>query len=95
MGIMEEKENKILYISQKYKHLQKQSQKLIEKVAILESENKEMKRKLEINKKHEELESVFSKLSSLMLANKIKDSQSLHYKEREMLNNLFGGEYWL
>jgi len=66
---------------------------LLAKYDKVKQEAIQLRRKVEINNKHEEIENIFSKLSSLILANKANDQNCLKYKEKQLLNDLFQGNY--
>mmetsp|Transcript_17907 Transcript_17907/g.15813 ORF Transcript_17907/g.15813 Transcript_17907/m.15813 type:complete len:159 (+) Transcript_17907:810-1286(+) len=90
IDVIGEKEKRYNLLSQKYKILEIQNNDVLIKFDSLKKEVDELKRKLKINTKYEEIENIFTKLSSLILANKMDDS-SLKFKERQLINNLFGG----
>ena len=70
IDIIEEKENKYTELLKKYKFMKSQHETLLHKYEKVKKEAEDLGRKVEINNKHEEIEKIFSKLSSLILANK-------------------------
>lgn len=62
------------------------------KYLLVEKENRELSRRLAINDNHEQLEDIFSKLSSLILASKADENLDLSYKEQSLIKNLFGSK---
>lgn len=79
-------------IEQKYKSLQQKYKDLRSKYTAAEKENKELKRRLAINDNHEQLEDIFSKLSSLILTTKADNNLNLTYKEQSLIKELFGSK---
>lgn len=92
IDLIEEKERRYYEITSQYKVVKEERDSLLERIKVLESDNKEMEKQLLINNKHEEIQAVFSKLSALLLANKVDMNSSLKYSEREIINKLFKGK---
>ncbi|CAI2362649.1 unnamed protein product [Moneuplotes crassus] len=90
VDLLEEKDKKCAEYASKYKKAKQDRENLLERIAILESDNKEMERQLTINKKHEEIETIFSKLSSLILSSNVDVTSALKHSEKEVINNLLG-----
>jgi len=97
--IILEKNNKIKKLNKEclwYVHfiifsLTDQNKDLMTRIAELEDQNEIFQRKLQINDKHVEIEHVFSKLSSLLMANRMDENLDLKFNERRMIKDLFGG----
>lgn len=92
MKLLAQKDKKYKELHHKYTSLCERNDKLLQRFVELETEHKEMGRKLAINDNHEQLEVVFSKLSSMILSNRGDIGLHLKYKEREMIKDLFGSE---
>lgn len=91
IDVISEKDRKYKELKRKQVFLIEQNEKLQNELSTLKKDNLNMSRKLEINNKHEEIEVIFTKLGSLMLANKIEDNLSLRPHERQLIQELFGG----
>lgn len=90
--IISQKDKKYTDLHHKYTSLVQRNNKLLQRFVDLETENKEMSRKLAINDNHEQLEVIFGKLSALILSNRKDADIDLNYKEREMVKDLFGSK---
>jgi hypothetical protein len=95
------KDRKYKELMNKNTYLLEQNEKLENELKTLKTDSSEMSRKLEINNKHEEIETIFSKLGSLMLAtndtnsnvrNKMEDNLSLRQHEIQLIKELFGSK---
>lgn len=97
IDVISEKDRKYKELKRKQIFLIEQNEKLQNELTTLKKDNFEMTRKLEINNKHEEIEVIFTKLGSLMLATSkncsmIEDNLSLRPYERQLIQDLFGGD---
>ena len=72
----------------------KRNEKLLQRFVELEDSYKEMERKVKINDNYETIQNIFSKLSSLILSNKMDENLSLKHNERQLIQSLFGGKHY-
>ena len=79
-------------LEEKYKNLQEKYKEMESRYLLVEKENREFSRRLAINDNHEQLEDIFSKLSSLILASKSDENMDLSYKEQSLIKDLFGSK---
>jgi hypothetical protein len=93
IDIASSKDRKYKELEKKNKYLLEKNEKLQKELKTLKRDSIEMGRKLEINNKHEEIETIFSKLGSLMLANKMEDNLNLRQHERKLIKELFGSKH--